>query len=84
MTKEDEIIALLKRVEARLAEPTPQKAYLTTVEAAEYTGISKATLEEWRSKGPGGPAYVKLQSKVLYRVADLDGFMAERLVEVLK
>lgn len=78
----NEILDRLRAIEARLDAPVPPKAYLNTKEAAAYTSIGTATLEEWRSKATGGPRYVKLAQKVLYRVADLDDFMAERLVEV--
>lgn len=84
MTKEDEILALLRQVAAAQACPVPPKAYLNTKEAAAYTGISAGTLEEWRMRQNDGPPYTKLSQKVVYAVADLDRFMQARRVEVLK
>lgn len=80
----EEILERLRAIEAMLASPVPPKAYLSTKEAAAYTGISTGSLEEWRMRQNGGPAYSKLAQKVVYAVADLDRFMAERRVEVLR
>lgn len=52
---------------------------LDTIDAAEYTGIARATLKKWRSTGEG-PAYARAGSKVIYRVADLDQYIADRVV----
>lgn len=46
-----------------------------TKQAALYLGLSKNTLEAWRSRG-GGPAYIKYPRAVRYRITDLDEFMA--------
>jgi len=77
--KLDEIMARLAAIEAGLT--APPKAYVDTVGAAEYTAISKVMFEEWRSRTPGGPAYVKVGKRVLYAIAELDAFMAARRVE---
>lgn len=51
---------------------------LTTVEAAEYLGLSPRTLEDMRVTGKG-PRYYKLgpgkRSKVVYRREDLEGWV---------
>lgn len=52
---------------------------LDTIDAAEYTGLARATLKKWRSTGEG-PAYARVGSKVVYRVADLDQYLTDRLV----
>jgi hypothetical protein len=53
---------------------------LTTVEAAAYLRLSGRTLEDKRVKGTG-PKYYKVgpgkQSKVLYRVDDLESWFTE-------
>lgn len=41
-----------------------------TALAAELLGIELRTLENWRSQGRG-PRYIKVGSRVRYRVADL-------------
>lgn len=52
----------------------------TTPVAAEYLGLSPATLETMRSRG-GGPPFVKLGRRVVYRQQDLDAWVAERVQE---
>jgi Helix-turn-helix domain len=46
-------------------------------EAATYLGLSKSTLDKLRLTG-GGPAYLKLLSRVLYDVRDLDSWADRR------
>lgn len=52
---------------------------LTTLEAASYLRLSKATLERFRLTG-GGPLYAKLGGAVRYRRAELDKWIESRLV----
>lgn len=47
--------------------------------AALRTGLSVATLEKKRVHG-NGPPFLKLGRSVRYRLADLDEWMARRLV----
>lgn len=47
------------------------RAALSSIEAAEYLGLSVATLRTWRCRGKG-PNYVKLGRSVVYRIVDLD------------
>lgn len=56
-----------------------QKA-LSTSEAAAYLGLSRGTLEVWRSLGKG-PRYRKFGRRVLYELKDLDDYSASRIVE---
>lgn len=53
---------------------------LRTKEAAEYLGLTKATLEAWRVRG-GGPVFLKMGKSVRYRKSDLDAFIVSRLRE---
>lgn len=48
----------------------------TTPLAAEYLGLSPATLETMRSRG-GGPVFVKLGRRVVYRREDLDEWLTK-------
>ena len=52
---------------------------LVTKEAAQYLHASPRTLERWRVDGDG-PPYIKLgpglRAKVLYRLSDLDAWLA--------
>ena len=61
---------------------TLQKEFLKVEQAAEFVGLSKVQLDEWRSKG-GGPAWHKVGRRVLYSVHDLREFMAQHRREPL-
>lgn len=52
---------------------------LTTLEAAHYVRLGKSTLERARVTGEG-PRYANLGGSVRYRRADLDDWLASRLV----
>ena len=52
---------------------------LTTPEAADYVRLGKPTLERFRLSGDG-PQFAKLGGAVRYRKADLDNWIASRLV----
>jgi excisionase family DNA binding protein len=50
-------------------------ALLTEGQAAEHLGLSRKTLEGWRTRG-GGPKFVRLGTRaVRYRPTDLDQFV---------
>ena len=55
-----------------------QQAFLTTLDAADYLGLQRSTLEAWRCRG-GGPRFVKLGRAVRYRQADLDSWIESRV-----
>ena len=55
---------------------------LNTLQAAAYLGVKRGTLEVWRSLGKG-PRYLKLGSRVVYEIEDLDSFAAARVVETI-
>ena len=57
---------------------TVDNAVLSTRDAAEYLGLSPKTLETNRTRG-GGPPFVKLGRRVVYRRGDLDAWLAERV-----
>jgi hypothetical protein len=46
-------------------------------EAAERLRVAKQTLARWRVEGQG-PPFVRIGSRVLYRVADIDAYVVER------
>lgn len=50
-----------------------------TTQAAQYLGLSKPTLERFRTSG-GGPKFAKLGASVRYRKCDLDAWLESRLV----
>lgn len=49
-------------------------SYFTTLQAADYLGLSRQALELWRHRGEG-PPYCKIGRSVRYRRAALDEFM---------
>ena len=55
-----------------MAQP---KTYLNSEQAAEYLGISAATLKNWRKRGDG-PPFIKVNARVIrYLRCDLDVWM---------
>lgn len=61
-------------------ELTPLPALLTPEQAAEYLGSTAKTLERWRVTRAYSLPYVKLGRLVRYRKADLDAWIASRVV----
>jgi excisionase family DNA binding protein len=64
------------------AAPSPNRRNadrLNNVEAAEYLGLKAATLNKWRVHGEG-PPFIKVGRLIRYRKADLDAYLAGRLV----
>lgn len=51
---------------------------MTTIEAARYVRLGKATLERFRVQGTG-PQYCKLGGAVRYRRVDLDAWLENSL-----
>ena len=50
---------------------------LPVSEAAQFTGLSKSTLDKLRVSG-GGPIYLQLGRRVLYDVADLEAWLISK------
>lgn len=75
-----ETLSRLDRIEAGIR--LPPKEYLDTDAAADFTSISAVQFAEWRSRG-GGPRYIKMGRKVLYRVSDLRAFVDSFAKEAL-
>ncbi|HLJ26612.1 MAG TPA: helix-turn-helix domain-containing protein [Candidatus Angelobacter sp.] len=57
-----------------LASTKCEKRYVTTEQAATYSGIPANTLRAWRSEGKG-PIYFKPAGRVLYDLRELDAFI---------
>lgn len=55
-----------------------ERTVLPTEHAATYLGLSPKTLETLRTRG-GGPPFLKLGRRVVYRKADLDTWLAARV-----
>ena len=56
------------------------KPMLNTEQAAAMLGLSPATLEKDRSTRTLGVPFVKIGRSVSYRLADLEAFIAKRVV----
>lgn len=54
--------------------------HLDQLELSRRWCISPRTLERWRWTGDG-PRYIKLKGRVAYRLADVESFEADRLME---
>ena len=52
--------------------------HLSQAELAAHWRISPRTLERWRCAG-NGPRFLKLGSRVVYRIADVEAFEVTRL-----
>jgi hypothetical protein len=60
----------------------PMRALLSAQDVAGITGLSVETLAQWRSQRKGIP-FVKISRNcVRYRPADLEAWLAERIVRV--
>ena len=66
-----------KHTEAKVTSEA--EVVFNTVEAAEYVGLSPATLATRRSRG-GSPTYTKLGRSVRYLRSDLDSYLRARRV----
>ena len=52
-----------------------EERYLTPKEASDLLGISRRTLDRFRTRN-SGPAYYKFGNRVRYRIEDLDAWTA--------
>ena len=52
-----------------------QQSLLTQQRLSDLINVSERSLERWRVEGTG-PAFVKAGRKVLYRVVDVDEWLA--------
>lgn len=74
---------------ATLASPAASRLIIATapgglpsVAAAAYIGVAPKTLSNWRALGEG-PPYVRLgksHARIVYRITDLDRYLAERVI----
>jgi excisionase family DNA binding protein len=62
-------------------EPNPDAdALLTEEQVADLLNLSKRTLEHWRRRGGGGPAFVRCGKFIRYRRLALVEWMEARTV----
>lgn len=63
-------------LDARRAAP------ISAATVAAYLGVAPKTLSNWRALGEG-PRYVRLgksHARIVYRVSDLDQYLADRVI----
>jgi predicted site-specific integrase-resolvase len=53
--------------------------HLNQRELADRLNISPRTLERWRWLGEGGPPFLKIGGRCVYRLEDIERYEAERL-----
>jgi len=74
-------LGLLRQQMAELASTRSAASgpeYLGVGDAANFLNLSKALLDDWRSKG-GGPDFIRVGRRVMYETAHLRAWMAERV-----
>ena len=59
-----------------------EKYALKTVEVAQLYGMSRTTLEQWRSQGRG-PRFFQEGRLILYRTKDIDDYLEEGIVRTI-
>ena len=52
-------------------------ALITARDAAAHLNVAEKTLANWRTQGHG-PGFVKVGGRVVYRVSDVDAWLAQR------
>jgi hypothetical protein len=52
---------------------SPEVHHLNQEQLAQRLGVSQRTLEGWRYRGKG-PAYLRLEGRIAYRVIDVEQF----------
>jgi predicted site-specific integrase-resolvase len=58
--------------------PALEIRHLNQKQLAHRLGVSQRTLEGWRHRGKG-PAYLRLEERIAYRVIDVERFEMECL-----
>ena len=56
------------------------ESFVNEQEVSKITGLSVATLRNWRSMGRG-PVYAKVGKSVRYQISDIKEFMEERKIK---
>lgn len=59
------------------------KTYLRPETVAEIMGYTKQTLATYRSRGHGGPPWIKVRSRILYPVKDFKKWIKDEQIELL-
>ena len=57
--------------------PLSERRKLPVIEAADFLGLSKSTLDKLRVRG-GGPTYLQVGRRILYDHADLEAWLSSK------
>lgn len=71
--------SISSHVEACDMVPSIDQVVMATPAAAKYVGFSVDSLKHWRTRGKG-PRFVRVGTRVVYRIADLDAWLADHVV----
>jgi len=64
------------------AKPALKEATLTTAQAAEFLGVTRQTLKNWRSKRVG-PTYAKVGRDIFYSPQWLEQYLDSQIIVVI-
>lgn len=70
-----EVVHRLEAAAATFSEQRKPREYLGVEDAAEFVGLSKMLLDDFRTRKPGGPPFHKVGRRIVYGVADLRVWM---------
>lgn len=59
------------------ASDAPRAEWITDLDLATWLGMSRETIQQWRSRGEG-PPYCKVGRAVRYRVVEVSAWLAAR------
>jgi predicted DNA-binding transcriptional regulator AlpA len=59
---------------------SPSNRTIDERDASPYIGYTKAALRAWRRQGRG-PAYIRINRSIRYRIQDLDDWLQRHRVE---
>lgn len=71
---------MLRKIIRQSKGEIPMEKTFNDVQAAAFLGLAPQTLRNMRFYGRG-PAYCKLGRRIVYRVCDLEKFLADRRVD---
>ena len=67
-------------VRPKVQPSPPPSPFVDSHGAAQFLCVAEQTIANWRLRG-GGPPFSKIGAKILYDIADLVRFVAERKVK---
>ncbi|MDR0285236.1 MAG: helix-turn-helix domain-containing protein [Propionibacteriaceae bacterium] len=59
-------------------DPRDWPPLLSTFDTADYLGVPRQTLANWRTRNHAGPVFLRVGRKVMYRRVDVDAWVESR------